>query len=189
MPFDNAHLPFIPARWFKPVAGPMRRVRVIVIHDMEADETQKTAESVANYFKRGEEAQASAHYCIDNVNVIQCVHDRDVAFAAPGCNSDGIQLELAGYGNQTGAQWADAYSSAVIANAADIAAQMCIKFAVPAIHLTNAELAAGKSGIIGHYQASAVYKKSDHQDPGAGFPWEGFIKAVATRVAALKCKP
>ena len=36
--------------------------------------------------------------------------------------------------------------------------------------LTDAELEAGKKGIIGHVQASRLYKKSTHTDLGHGFP-------------------
>ena len=175
--------PFIQAKHFKPAQR--TGVRVIVIHDMEFDEVNTAAEAVAHYFATTT-TPASAHICVDNNSIVQCVHDRDVAYAAPGCNNDGIQVELAGYGKQNRCQWQDLFSAAMLKKAADAVAQYCLKYNIPPVHLTNAELAAGAKGIIGHYQASEVYKKSDHADPGPGFPWDIFLADVQTFIALRK---
>jgi N-acetyl-anhydromuramyl-L-alanine amidase AmpD len=172
--------PFVQAKWYTQVddAKP-RKIRVIVIHDMEFYERGDSAEVIANDFAtRPATSKASAHVCVDNNSIVQCVRDRDVAYAAPGCNNDGIQIELAGYMNQTGAQWMDLYSVAVLALASDAVAQYAIKYGIPLVHLTNAQLSAGMKGIVGHYQVSQVYKKSDHQDPGSSFPWSYFLQSA-----------
>jgi N-acetyl-anhydromuramyl-L-alanine amidase AmpD len=44
--------------------------------------------------------------------------------------------------------------------------------------LTDEELKTGQKGIIGHVQATNVFKKSTHTDPGAGFPWDHFLDRV-----------
>ena len=170
--------PMVPAEFFTPTTG--RTVRLIVIHDMEYPERDTAAEDIARYFakprdKQGRPVKASAHVCIDNNSVVQCVRDRDIAYAAPGCNADGIQLELAGYAAQTAGQWDDVYSRDLLNMAAHVTAQYAVKFNIPVRHLTNAELQRGDAGIIGHYQASQVYKKSTHRDPGPNFPWDRFI--------------
>jgi N-acetyl-anhydromuramyl-L-alanine amidase AmpD len=186
MSHETPNWTFVRAKHYKPFPGPGRRtVRVLVIHDMEAPESSKTAENVARYFATTS-TPASAHICIDNDRIIQCVKDNDIAYAAPGCNSDGIQIELAGYANQGAAGWADAYSKLLLERAADATSEYCLKYNIPPVHLTNAQLGAGARGIIGHYQASQVYKKSDHMDPGPTFPWESFILRVATLVGR-KC--
>jgi N-acetyl-anhydromuramyl-L-alanine amidase AmpD len=176
------------ARWFTsiPHASP-RKVRVIVIHDMEAPETTHTAEDVANYFATTP-TKASAHICVDNDSIIQCVADSDVAWAAPGCNNDGIQIEMAGYGNQSPEQWLDVYSIQMLGLAANATAQYCLKFGIPARHLTNAQLMAGARGIVGHNQVSEVYKLSDHTDPGPNFPWDDFMLRVTTAFQARQAK-
>lgn len=178
---ETDHWPFSPARWFTEVpADHPRAVRLVVIHDMEAAEKGDTAENVSKYFAGLPAAtKASAHLCIDNNSIVQCVHDRDVAYAAPGANADGIQLELAGYGRQTREQWLDEYGLLLIENAANATAQYCLKFELPVKHLTNDELRAGAPGIVGHYQVSEVYGKSDHTDPGPNFPWDYFLERVA----------
>lgn len=181
MSYETDPWPFVPARDFTKVTA-KRAVRVIVIHTMEAPEGDQTAENVARYFQKPD-YKSSAHVCIDDNSVIQCVYDNNVAYAAPGCNNDGIQLELAGVAGQSVKQWRDPYSIAVVAIAADVAGQYCLKYGLPALHLSNEMLRLGGRGIIGHAQASAVYKKSDHTDPGPNYPWDRFMAAVKASMA------
>jgi N-acetyl-anhydromuramyl-L-alanine amidase AmpD len=178
MTYETDRWPLKLARWFTPYTNGRRPVRVIVIHDMEFPERSDAAERVAEYFATTD-TKASAHVCIDNNSVVQCVKDNDIAYAAPGCNTDGIQLELTGYARQTRAEWLDPYSLELLRRAGDVAAQYCLKYDIPVCHMTNVQLAAGEKGIIGHYQASQVYKKSDHGDPGPNFPWDVFMEYVA----------
>ena len=176
--FETDNFPVIKARFFTDVTE-KRQPRVIVIHSMESPEKGDTAENVARFFQNpGENRKVSAHLCIDNNSIVQCVFDNDIAFAAPGANRDGIQLELAGFARQTRDEWLDPFSILVLENAANAAAQYCLKYNIPVRHLTNAELKSGQKGIVGHAQVSEVFKKSDHTDPGKGFPWDHFIERV-----------
>jgi hypothetical protein len=113
--FETDQFPVMKARFFREVTE-KRNVRLIVIHSMEAPEKGETAENVARFFQNPEKP-ASAHLCIDNNSIVQCVFDNDVAFAAPGANHDGIQLELAGFARQTRQDWMDPYSILVLENA------------------------------------------------------------------------
>ena len=171
--------PVTTAKWFTAVSpdAMRRKVRVIVLHDMEADEAPDTAQRVADYFATTA-TKASAHVCVDNTHIIQCVLDNDVAWAAPGCNSDGIQIEMAGYGAQTRSQWTDPYSLAMLENAANVAAQYCLKYTIPPVRLTDDQLSNGDAGLVGHVQVSTVYQRSDHTDPGPNFPWDLFMDRV-----------
>ncbi len=179
--FETDRFPVVKARFFRQIEG-RRKVRVIVIHSMEAPEKGETAENVARFFQNTD-SPASAHLCIDNNSIVQCVFDNNVAFAAPGCNHDGIQLELAGFARQTREEWMDAFSILMLENAANAAAQYCLKYDIPPVHLTNAELKSGEKGIVGHVQATQVFKISTHTDPGDGFPWDHFIARVAHHLA------
>jgi N-acetyl-anhydromuramyl-L-alanine amidase AmpD len=177
---ETDNFPFIKARFFRPFSAGQRPVRLIVIHTMEVPERDGIAKDIANDFaNRPETNQASAHLCIDNKEIFQSVKDNDIAFAAPGANQDGIHLELAARAAQTAEDWQDAYSTAVLENAANVAAQYCLKYEIPVQHLTNAELADLKTkGFVGHVQVTDVFKKSDHKDPGAAFPWDSFLERV-----------
>lgn len=182
MPFETDNWPYVPARRQSKVGG-KRVIRGICIHDMEAPEKEKTAENVAKYFQ-SPQAGGSAHICIDSDSVVQCVWDNNIAHAAPGANHDMIHIELAGYAKQTREEWLDAYSVAMLTLAADVTAQYCLKYDIPVKHLSNEELKNGEKGIVGHYQVTAVYKKSTHTDPGKNFPWDFFVERVLGRLNA-----
>ncbi|MET8006232.1 peptidoglycan recognition protein family protein [Nonomuraea glycinis] len=157
--------------------GRVSPIRVIVIHTAETGEDGQVAENVAKYFAKPS-TNASAHLCVDSNSTVRCVADSDTAWAAPGCNSDGLQMELAGRAGQTDAQWKDAYSTALLDLAARNVATWCRKYNIPARKLTRAQLRAGHKGIVGHTDVSAVYKRSTHWDPGPSFPWDRFIARV-----------
>jgi len=184
---DTDKWPFIRARNFTPVEG-RRAVRVIVIHDMEFAETDRAAEVIAKDFATTSR-QASAHICVDSDSIVQCVLDNDVAFAAPGANRDGIQIELAGFAKQSRDQWLDPYGVLLLDNGANAAAQYCLKYDIPVRQLTDAQLADGVSrGLVGHRQVSTVFKKSDHMDPGPAFPWDFFLKRAQQHLEARALK-
>ncbi len=165
----------VQARWYH--KGRLSPIRLIVIHDMEWMERPTTAEDCAQMFKT-QGTQASAHVCVDNNTVVRCVDDADTAWAAPGANADGLQMELAGYGHQTRAQWLDPYSKAMLELAAQVCADWCTKYKIPVRKLSQAELKAGRRGFTCHADVSAVYKRSDHGDPGKNFPWEYLLQRV-----------
>jgi hypothetical protein len=72
----------------------------------------------------------------------------------------------------------------MLERAASVAAQYCLKYEIPVRRLTNQELADGRTrGIASHAQVSEVFKKSDHTDPGTGFPWAFFLERVARNQA------
>lgn len=175
--YETDRWPFIAAKHFTKVAK-KRGIRLIVLHSMEAPEKGDTAENVAKYFQ-STTRQASAHICVDNNSIVQCVWDNDIAWAAPGANSDGIHIEMAGYANQSRENWLDAYSALTLDNAASAAAQYCLKYDIPVIRLSN-EALGGKlaKGLVSHAQVTEVFKKGDHTDPGNGFPWDYFMDRV-----------
>jgi len=168
---------FVQAKWYGP--GRTVPIRVIVIHDMEAPEGPMTAENVAHWFATmPASSKASAHVCVDNNSAVRCVADGDRAWHAPGANSDGLGIELAGYARQSRAEWLDQYSKGVLENAAKVVAGWCRKHSIPARKLSVAELKAGKKGIVGHIDVSKAYGQTNHYDPGPNFPWDYFLGRV-----------
>jgi hypothetical protein len=158
--------------------GRISPIRLVVIHDMEAAERLDTAEAVARYFQTTDR-DVSAHVNADADSRVRCVRDVDTAWSAPGANHDGLQLEMAGFANQGAGGWADAYSQRMLREqAAPQVREWCQLWSLPMRHLTDAELAAGQKGIVGHDQVSRVYKRSTHTDPGPTFPWAQFLTLV-----------
>ena len=170
-----------------------RRIDLIVVHTMEMDEKGETAENCAQWF-RNPGAKVSAHYCIDANSIVQCVRDQDVAWAAPGANSDGIQIEHAGRAKQSGRDWSDAYSTAMLERSAQLVADLCARYEIPVTWLYAADLVAGKRGITTHDAVSKAFKRGSHWDPGTGFPVERYLSLVRARLgraapAVAEAKP
>jgi N-acetyl-anhydromuramyl-L-alanine amidase AmpD len=172
----SSTIPFVQARNY--TRGRSNPIDVIVIHTMESPEKPDTAESVAAWFAGATAPQASAHYCIDADSIVECVRDTDVAWHAPGANHNGLGLEHAGRAAQSTADWSDDYSTKLLELSAELVAQKCTKYDIPAVWLTAAQLRAGKRGITGHAQVSEAFKRTDHTDPGKSFPVETYIAKV-----------
>lgn len=176
---------YTPAHYYE---GREKILRLIVIHTMEAPEGPQTAENIAAYFASGD-VVASAHACVDQDSVVVCLPPSDTAFAAPGANADGYQIEHAGYASQDGTGWNDAESQAMLRLSAAHAREIALAAGIPLRHLTDDELAAGAAGFVGHDQVSRVYKRSDHWDPGANFPWSQYMSLVNNGEATTEETP
>lgn len=166
--------------------GPRKgKIRLIVIHSMESQEKPGTAKRVAAWFGGPTAPKSSAHVCVDSQHIVHVVDDSDIAWAAPGANNDGLHIEMAGVAAQTRAQWLDDYSKGVLDNAAKVAAEWCKKYSIPAVFLTSAQVADGKTkGICGHVTVTKAFPKlGTHTDPGANFPWDVFIDKVKALIA------
>lgn len=177
---------FIKARHFR--ATGTRKIDLIVLHTVEAPEKDTNAEAVANYFATTDRT-VSAHYCVDNNSEVQCVKEGDVAFAAPGANHNGVQIEMAGYAGQGREGWADDYSTQMLERAAKLAADVAKRYDIPTVFIDAAGLKAGKRGFTTHAEVSKAFRKSTHTDPGPDFPAKSFMARVRALVAPAPEKP
>lgn len=176
---------FVPARNFTPVTG-TRKVDLVVIHTMESPESLSTAENVAYWFAGSTAPKASAHYCVDANSVVQCVKENDVAWAAPGANHNGIQIEHAGRAGQGKVGWDDPYSKMMLHLSALLTADICRRYNIPARKIYPSGLVNGQRGITGHVDATLAFHLSNHTDPGPDFPWSTFLAEVQKILADTK---
>jgi N-acetyl-anhydromuramyl-L-alanine amidase AmpD len=184
LPSPHAY-PFIQAKHFTPATR--GGFDVVVMHTMEAPEKPKVARAVANWFAGSNAPPASAHYCVDRDEAVQCVALHDVAWHAPGVNGVGVGIELAGYAAQTEQQWADAYSTGELDRAALLVAELCFMAGIEPRWLEPADLLkAGARGITGHVQVNRAFHKSNHTDPGPHFPAPLFVLDVQQKLADLR---
>jgi hypothetical protein len=108
--------------------------------------------------------------------IVSQVAESDTAWAAPGANADGIQIEQTAH-----AGWSTEWLGGgqvpldMLRNTAEVMAGISQRWGIPLVHLSNDELANGASGVIGHVQASEVYQQSDHWDPGPSYPYDYVI--------------
>jgi N-acetyl-anhydromuramyl-L-alanine amidase AmpD len=169
--------------------GRIRPCRMVVWHDMEWAESITTAEQCAEEFRRTNTPK-SAHICADTNSVVECVKPDDTAFAAPGGNSDGYQVELHGFARQTAAEWLDQPSKMAIDNAAHFLVPVVKKFAIPTRFLTLDQVADGVTkGHTTHADITKVFKQSTHTDPGPAFPRSFVIERMNLALGSVQVKP
>jgi hypothetical protein len=167
-------------------AGRIAPIRVVVVHDGETDQSSSAAEGMANWFTRSA-VQASAHLCVDTDSTVRCVQDWNTAWAAPGANADGLQIELAGRASYSTPLWDDPAGELILHRAAAEIAVWCKSYSIPARWLSDAQLADGVTkGITTHKQVSRVFKQSDHTDPGDHFPGDELLGLVNARLGTTK---
>lgn len=165
----------IPSTKYTVASRKAKDIRLIVLHLAITAETKTAAEAVARYFQSG--VRASSHFTTDNDSIVGQVRLEDVAWAAPGANHDGVQIEQAG-SIQSPAQWSDDYSLDMLNNTARLTAALCRVLGIPPVRLTDAEIRDGKRGIVDHWAVNRVYRRSDHTDCGEHFPWKTFMALV-----------
>lgn len=154
---------------------------LIVVHTMETPESEGRAKQVAGWFAGKTAPQASAHYMVDDKQVVQSVSEFDTAWACDDwlLNQQSISIEHAGSASQSPEQWNDAYSQAELKLSAQLAAEIAKRYRIPAIKLTPADILVGKAGFCGHADITAAKKiAGGHTDPGTHFPWDTYLGLV-----------
>lgn len=173
------HLPFIEAtNWSREI--PAQRKRNIVLHCIECAEASTAAENTAKWFagRLGVAPRVSAHACVDDDSIVQCVPWERVAWHAPGANRLGIGIEHAGWARQTPQQWRDDYSRRMLQRSAWLVARLCAQFGLPVVFVTAEGLLRQELGITTHAEVNRAFHLSDHTDPGVAFPMDDYLLLV-----------
>lgn len=161
------------------------KVDWIVLHSTENPIRPGTARNVAQWFASSSAPQASAHYVVGPDQTIQCVNEADVAWAAPGANRQGIQIEQVGQAfktDWTAAGVGETDGLAVLEASARLTREICDRWSIPVERLDAAGLRAGKRGITTHAAVTEAFRKGTHVDPGCKgdvrWPWDLFLERV-----------
>ncbi len=176
--------------------GPARTrapANLICLHTFESPERPGTARGVANWFagRVGPAPKASAHFCVGQDAVFQCVALDVVSWAAPGANARAVNIEQEGRANQTAEQWGDTASRAMLTRSARLCAELVRELDIPPVRLDFAAVRAGEPGICGHHDVTLAFPErgSGHYDPGKAFPWDWYLAAVADELAKRATDP
>lgn len=192
-PRANSPIEFMQAKHFGTVGR--LAISLIVIHTAECGETPGADVAVARYFtnpvdRNGKPVIASAHFTVDGDSITQSVWEHDVAWHAGPVNPRSIGVEHAGTAYQTPAQWADAYSTAMLERSAKLTAELAWRHGVPIKRLTPAEVRAGAAGFCGHADVSVGFSiAGGHTDPGGSFPWQRYLEMVRDEMVTLAATP
>lgn len=181
---DDPHVSIaILAKNHTPAKRTQADVRVLVIHTAECGQSPGSAVALAKWAAGPKAPRASWHYAVtcgsEAGAIVQSVPEACVAWAAPGANSSGLQIELCGHASDAPELWLEGKGREVLENGARLAGRICKRWGIPLVKLSVDELKAGKRGVIGHDTATVAFRKSTHTDPGKTFPWAEFMR-IAT---------
>lgn len=144
----------------------------ITVH--ETDNPTSTARGEATWMQNRTDG-TSAHYIVDEVEIIQGVRTTDTAHTAMfHGNRDGIHYEFCGVSGR--ADTADAQ----LRLAAKQMARDMRKHDIPLRRLTVSETRAGVPGINSHGDVTKAWPEDGgtHTDPGPNFPWDALFQYV-----------
>jgi N-acetylmuramoyl-L-alanine amidase len=132
-----------------------------------------TAVSAASWFQDGR-SQGSAQLCIDAGACYRTMSDLEIPWAAPGLNTTGLHIELAGYAEWSRAVWLAHHGT--LYRGAYKAWYHAHKYGIPLQWLTDAQLERRTvKGFTTHAQVTRVFGGT-HTDPGHGFPADVFMR-------------
>lgn len=175
-------VPFQQARNY--YQGRVSKPIFIVIHDGETLEAPDSAEGMQHYFGGSSAPQASAHLIADDNSLVRSVHDWDTAWAAPGCNANGLSIEQAGRASQDRTHWLDKYSKTMIENYTALGvAWWSVLHGIPLVKRTADDIRHNRSGVVGHRDVTeAFHTVGGHTDPGSSFPYDVLLGAAREHV-------
>lgn len=179
---------FLEAANYTPASRDRAHVWYLVIHDEETPQKPHEAHLIAESFHNQERSSrgTSAHRVADNREIVRCVHWQDIAWAAPGANTNGLHWEQSGYVRDKKEKWTDPYGEAQMhLLARDVAAFASLSGIKP-VRLEPEQLRLNAKhgqglhrGICGHDTVTAAFpNEGTHTDPGARYPWDEFISRV-----------
>lgn len=170
--------------------NPMTQTDRLVIHCTESPKRAGAALNVASWFANPWDKnhkkwiKASAHFVVDNVNVVNCVPILRRGYHCRGGNDNSIGIEIVGYAKQTREQWLDTYGIAELDNAATVAARLCVTYSLPVVSLNADAVNRGERGITTHRVITEAKKiAGGHVDPGQHFPLDVLIDKIKAKIS------
>jgi hypothetical protein len=150
------------------------RNALAVLHTSEGGELTSSAEALSRFMEtpRSGTNLASYNVVFDTDQVIPAVPYDVVPYAAGGGNAIGVHGCFPGRAGQTREQWLDDISFDMIGQAARWLLDVHEELGIPLVRITWQQVQNGASGICDHFDISRAFKKSNHTDVGAGFPWD-----------------
>ena len=177
--------------------GHNKPIERIVLHSTVSPCIEGGAEMIARYF-RSEGSGGSAHYVVDPSEVVQVVFDDAIAWhAPPNQHSIGIEMcdvpgPIPGDSRTSAAfkaarkawRWTRPQQLAMLDNAAELTAQLCLAYDVPLVFVGSKGLREHRHGITTHNSVSQAFGQSTHWDPGF-WPRRRFMRLVRKHAKAL----
>lgn len=155
-----------------------RPVRLVAIHTAEG---ARTAASLGAYFYRPD-IQASSHVGIDAGATLSYVGYDRASWTLRSGNPISDNAELCAFANFTREQWLGTARvngcdnpRAILDRTAAWIRERCLARRIPIVKVSPAQVAAGASGVIAHWDWTIGMQDGSHTDPGKNFPWDYVI--------------
>jgi N-acetylmuramoyl-L-alanine amidase len=146
----------------------LSQIGLVIIHCTQSNSARSSAEWFAN-----PNTQGSAHLVLDEDECYRTLVDSAIPWAAPGANTRGFHIELAGFAEWSRAEWMRHRRG--LRRAAHKAAAHAVKFGVPIRLLTPAQMRNGARGFATHARCTTAFGGS-HTDPGPNYPIDRFMR-------------
>lgn len=170
----------------------------VVIHSTVSPCKAGGRHDIAAYF-RSPLSGGSSHYITDPVGVVQSVRDHTIAWhAPPNPRSFGIEMcDIPGPvpGDRPGSalfkaarrawRWRRPEQQALLHVTAQLTAQLCGAYDIPAVFIGPRALRAGRHGVTTHNYVSKAWGQSTHWDPGF-WPRRRFMRLVRAYLRELR---
>lgn len=157
-------------------------IRYGVVHSTESS---GSAREIAAYFSRIVSG-GSSNLVVDDATCFRVLDDLQVPWGAPPLNTQGFHIEHCGFASWDHDQWMR-HQQMLDRSAYKMALRVKAYPKIKVQTLTDAQLRAGRiGGIVTHAQVSRVFHKSDHTDPGDGFPLHWYVNRVGLHRARMK---
>jgi len=157
-------------------ARPESALRWIVIHSTEGD----TAAGAASWFQNPA-AGGSTQLVVGEDGLYRSLDDLVRPAGAPGANDEGLHIEFAGYAKWPRETWLARKKT--LEDGSKAIAEWGRKYKIPLKMLTIEQLRDPTSrGVTTHAMVSQAFKKSDHWDPGTGFPFDVVLSTAMAMV-------
>lgn len=186
---------FVEAANYTPADRNKQDIWYLVVHDEEAPEDQGEALRIAEYFSHQPHSNegSSAHRIVDDKEIVHAVHWKDIAWAAPGANTNGLHWEQSGYVTDHKRDWESEYGLKQMHLLAVDIANACKFFGIRPVRLKpselkeNARLGKGKyRGICGHDTVTKAFPNiGTHTDPGPHYPWNDLMNKIKAHYERL----
>jgi hypothetical protein len=165
------------------------RVIWLAVHSTEGNDTMRVDD--ARSLRDAAWWEGSSHAITDNEVLLTpaqgCVPYELAAWTLRGGNHRSENIEQVGWARWSRAEWL-AHPGTLDHTARWLADRSKAR-GIPLVKLSPADVAAGRSGVIGHVDYTIGTGDGSHTDPGPGYPWDVVIAKARDYAAGVVVTP